>query len=321
MLFDLYLFADYSGAQKLRDQRKAIRLAEGARGRTVTLLTKRFTRNELADELVGRLKDATRAGVRVCFGQDHQYSIPWQLAKELSVERLPWRDALGALCSGSYGESAPALGHPVTFASALNEWLTNRGFRPFFYSATKGAEYNLPTTDPRSGDESTYRLTELCKSRSGTGSAKPLNRVGDRGYVGGQSLLGMVALARILHRCASEGVKVAAWPFDGLSIDDSAYSDSHVLIEPYPSAVRAGTVAQTDDEDALASTAHISDLDARGVLSEELDLSGLDAANARIAKFEGWIVSHQPNTRRIRKRQANKALHPAAATAIMSGRG
>ena len=66
MDLNLYLFADSSGAQKsFRDQRKAIRLAEGARGRAVTLLTKRFTRDELADELVARLKEATRAGVQL----------------------------------------------------------------------------------------------------------------------------------------------------------------------------------------------------------------------------------------------------------------
>ncbi|MDP2662671.1 MAG: hypothetical protein Q8R28_18285 [Dehalococcoidia bacterium] len=290
----MYLFADYSGAQKASAQRRAIRLAQASRRESPKLVEKRLTREELVTELVSRLTEASRVGMRACIGQDHQYSIPYKLAQELSISHLSWRDALRSLCSGSYGQDAPALGHPRTFAASFNAWLVARGLPAYFYSATKGALYGIPSQDPRRGGDSRYRLTERFPSRSGKGSPKPLNRVGDNGSVGGQSLLGMAALVDLLHRCECEGVRLAVWPFDGLSITGSMYADAHVMIEPYPSAVRPTNVVQTDDSDALASTGHTRDMDAADQLAEQLDLSGVDDATAAVVRFEGWIVSHQP---------------------------
>jgi hypothetical protein len=221
----------------------------------------------------------------------------------LALGDKTWRDALCALCDGSYGKNAPALAHPQTFAALFNSWLTQNGRREYFYSATKSALYGLPGQDPRRGDDSTYRLTELCQSESGIGAAKPFNRVGDNGTVGGQSLVGMAALADLLRRCKGEGVPVAVWPFDGLMITDPAYAGAHVMIEPYPTAVRPPSTVQTDDSDALASTAHLRDIDARDTLDKMLDLAGLDSAEKARVKFEGWIVSHKPHVRRRCRRQ------------------
>ena len=292
MLFDEYLFADYSGAIAESHQRRAIRLARASRAGPPALVEKRLSRDELAAEFLARLKVASSARRRVCFGQDHQYGIPHALAQELSVDGLPWRDALNALYAGSYG--GPAFAHPQRFAAAFNSWLLARGQRPYFYSATKAHTYGLPNRDPRDGDDSVYRMTERCRPQSGTGTPKPFNRVGDNGTVGGQSLVGMSAILDILAVCEREGVRVAVWPFDGLAIADAAYTCAHVMIEPYPSAVRAAAVAQDDDSDALASAEHVRELDARGLLGNALDLSGLGPAAAAVVRFEGWIVSHQP---------------------------
>jgi hypothetical protein len=190
------------------------------------------------------------------------------------------------------------MGHAKAFASRFNDWLTARGKRPYFYSATKASPYNLPSFNPREKDPSTYRLTELRRSTSGAGAPKAFNRVGDTGTVGGQSLVGMLALNDLLARCARDGVKVAAWPFDGLSIDDSAYADAHVLIEPYPTAVRHSSVAQTDESDALASAARVRDEDAQNALRSLLDLSALSTEDAAVVRREGWILSHRPEIRR-----------------------
>ena len=300
MLFDEYLFADYSGAWDTSSQRRAIRLAHASRNDAPTLIQHRLTRDELVSEFVCRLKQACQTGTRVCFGQDHQYSIPYVLAQELALGDKTWREALRALCSGSYSKNAPALAHPRTFAASFNSWLTRNGHREYFYSATKSGPYGLPGRDPRKGDDSAYRLTELCKSESGIGAAKPFNRVGDNGTVGGQSLVGMIALSDLLRRCEKEGVPVAVWPFDGLTITGPAYADAHVMIEPYPSAVRLPDTVQTDDSDALASAAHLRDIDALDGLDKLLDLADIDSADMARVKFEGWIVSHKPHLRRGR---------------------
>jgi hypothetical protein len=298
MVFDEYLFADYSGAFDGSAQRKSIRLAAASRAVAPSIVREGLTRDDLVSELASRLKDASRRGMRVCFGQDHQYSIPFGLARALGLSGLKWREMLDALATGSYGESAPPFGHPKTFARLFNDWLVARGLKPYFYSATKAQLYGVPSRNPRDADLSCYRLTERCRSESGAGAPKPFNRVGDNGSVGGQSLVGMLAIRSLLHRCAREEVKVAVWPFDGLSIADGGYAGAHVMIEPYPSAVRPNDVAQSDESDALASAAHLRNIDLGGGLGRLLDLSSIRSADGAVVTLEGWIVSHQPDRHR-----------------------
>jgi hypothetical protein len=298
MLFDLYLFADYSGAYLRSAQRRSIRLAEATPSSPPRLLSKRLTRDELVIEFLDRLRDATRRGYRTCFGQDHQYGIPVALGRELGLDHLPWREVLDRLCEGAYGSGAPALGHPRTYCAAFNAWLAKQGQRPYFYSATKADPYALPSHNPRPGDRSTYRLTEGCRSEGKSGHPKPFNRVGDNGTVGGQSLVGLIALRSLLTQCAKDGVPVAVWPFDGLSLSGPAYENAHVLVEPYPTAVRQKHVRQSDDSDALASVDAVRKADAEGHLFRLLDLSSLEA-QAGIVRFEGWILSHDPAAPRL----------------------
>jgi hypothetical protein len=298
MFFDEYLFADYSGAFDGSAQRKSIRLAAASRAVAPSIVRKGLTRDDLVIEFTARLKDASRRGMRVCFGQDHQYSIPFGLAQALGLSGLKWREMLDGLATGSYGESAPPFGHPKTFARLFNDWLVARGLKPYFYSATKAQLYGVPSRNPRDADLSCYRLTERCRSESGAGAPKPFNRVGDNGTVGGQSLVGMLAIRSLLRTCAGDGVKIAVWPFDGLSIVDDAYAGAHVMIEPYPSAVRPGDIAQTDESDALASAVHLRNMDVSGGLARLLDLSSIRSADVAVVALEGWIISHQPDCRR-----------------------
>jgi hypothetical protein len=294
MLFDAYLFADYSGARDRAAQRKAIRLANADGTHSAVLVDRTFTRDELVDEFVLRLREASRRGQRICLGQDHQYGIPIGLGRELGIAHMPWSDALHALCTATYGRNAPPLSDAATFGSKLNRWLELQGQPPYFFSATKGNLYGIPSRNPRVDVASTYRLTEMCRPASRFGAPKPFNRLGDNGTVGGQSLVGLIALRNLLVRCAREGIPIGIWPFDGLSILDPAYANAHVLLEPYPTAVREAQVAQTDASDALASANHLQAEDRSESLPQLLDLSGLDAVSREIVRFEGWIVSHVP---------------------------
>jgi len=300
MLFNTYLFADYSGARARVGQRNAIRLAHAEDLQSPVILARRLTREELVDAFVDHLREATRRGRRVCFGQDHQYGIPFALGRELGVAHLPWREALEALCAGTYAANAPAFDHASTFAKGLNAWLEAQGRLAYFYSATKSSLYGIPAKNPRGTDPSLYRLTERCRPSSNAGAPKPFNRVGDNGTVGGQSLVGMVALRQLLSTCARNNIPVAVWPFDGLSIVDPVYSNAHVLLEPYPTAVREAHVKQTDASDALASAASVQNSDREGLLEHLLDLSSLTPLHGRVVRFEGWIASHLPTQEAIK---------------------
>lgn len=298
MLFDAYMFADYSGAASPAGQRKSIRLALGEQNREPEVIDKRFTRETLVKEYLSLLREATRGGRRLCFGQDHQYSIPIGFANELGIHELMWREAIAALVNGAYGEGAPALSGPATFGAALNRWLVDRGSLPYFYSATKPG-YRVPSSDPRPKEASSYRLTERCRAGSDAGHPKSFSRLGDPGSVGGQTLWGMASLHVLLGECEREGIPVAVGPFDGLAIDSSSYENSHVMVEPYPTALRDRSIRQSDDADALGIVAFIRDHEHRGDLIELLSLEDLSEEEKKLVRFEGWILGHSPGRRRF----------------------
>jgi hypothetical protein len=298
MLFDRYLFADYSGARSVSSQRKTIKIAEATPSARADIIDGRYTRESLRHEIVRRLQQADQAGERVCFGQDHQYGLPVGFLRELGLENLRWRDALNSFFAGSYHSEAPAICGPGEFAAKLNEWLVSRTLSPYFYSATKSTRYGIPGSNPRSDGASLHRLTELCMPASGRGAPKTFNRVGDPGTVGGQTLHGLESILRLLTQCEEAGVRVAVWPFDGLSLSDPCYEGRHVMVEPYPSAVRGAEIAQSDSADAIASTEVLRRADLEGTMNDLLDLSQLSAEEARIARIEGWIVAHRPELRR-----------------------
>jgi hypothetical protein len=295
-LFGAYLFIDYSGAEKVAHQRRAIRIAYGEGQNRAQLAADRHDRATLVDYIVDRLQSASRRGIRVCLGQDHTLGIPFGLARELGFSHLPWREALDALLTGIYDPTAPAFHRVDEFARGLNQWLAGRGHKPYFWSATKAQKYQLPNLDPRKKetDGCTYRLTDRCQSRSKRGNPKPFNRLGDPGTVGGQSLLGMVRVRELIQRCEAESINLKFWPFDGLDISASEYDRAHVLVEPYPSALRPKDVRQTDANDALHTALAIQEADLNGQALDWFDLSGLLASDAPIVRFEGWILGNLP---------------------------
>ncbi len=301
MRFDRYLFADYSGARSRSAQRGSIRLAAASREQRATLVQGRFCREELTDELLRQLRGATSRGERVIFGQDHQYGLPAALLAELGVRQLPWRHLLGVLVEGTYGERSPALGPPHEFGRSLNRWLVDQGSLPYFYSATKASMYGVPGRNPRSNDGTLHRLTERCGARSGRGVPKTFNRIGDNGTVGGQTLVGLPQIDRLLQRCRSDSIRVAVWPFDGLSLDRASYEGAHVMIEPYPTSLRHAGVTQSDAADALACADEVRRTDQSGQLSRLLDLTSLSASDGELAQIEGWIASHRPELLRTRE--------------------
>jgi len=136
--------ADYSGAEDLALQRRSIRVALGE-GERIEMLAGPFTRTSLVRELVARLADYSRRGIRALVGIDHQYGIPKGLAEEIGLGGLSWRDALTQLYKGGYGAGCcgPRWEHPRRFAAAFNDFLREQGRPDFFWSATKWELYGL----------------------------------------------------------------------------------------------------------------------------------------------------------------------------------
>jgi hypothetical protein len=295
-VFGAYLFIDYSGAETAEQQRRAIRIAYAEGSEPPRIVEERHDRATLVDFIIGRLQSAARRGLRVCFGQDHAFGIPIGFARELGIAHLRWRESLEAFLDGTYDPDAPRFVDIRQFACEMNHWLVAQGHDSYFWSATKAEMYQLPARDPRRGGAKgcSYRLTDRCRSRSGRGNAKALNRLGDPGTVGGQSLLGMIRIRELLQRCRLLGIRLRCWPFDGLDILDSEYDGAHVVVEPYPSAFRPEGIKQTDENDALYTALAVQEADLKGRAATLFDLRGLQSGEADRVQFEGWIVGHVP---------------------------
>jgi hypothetical protein len=292
-LFHSYIFADYSGAVDLGAQIRSIKLAYAEAGTECQLADEPLTRDTLVTMILACLRTASAQDKRVCFGFDHQFGIPFGLLREMGIAELSWREMLDTVVEG---RGVPPLRHPSIYAKQFNDWCISRGKPPYFYSATKASKYNIPKSDPRKGEvETVTRLTERCKSRFGTGNPKPFNRVGDNGTVGGQTLMGLIKLRKLLKMCDAEGIPVKCWPFDGLDISSSSYNNSHVLLEPYPAAVRSPGVAYTDANDAIACVKLIQRFDQAGQLVDLMDLSCLSDHHKDMVAVEGWIVGYSPD--------------------------
>lgn len=291
-LFYSYIFADYSGAADLGGQRRSIKLAYADGRDDVRLADGAFTRDSLVTTVLGYLREATAAGQRICFGFDHQFGVPFGLLEEIGISEMSWRGILDVL---TIGFGVPKLQHPSDYARLFNEWCVDRGQPPYFYSGTMAALYGIPRSDPRRGAEDTVRrLTERCARQSGSGNPLPFNRVGDPGTVGGQTIMGLVKLRELLLKCQSEDISVKCWPFDGLDINSASYAGSHVLVEPYPTALRPPDVLQTDANDAIESAKFIQQSDQAGELLYLLNLSSLSSSHKNIVLKEGWIVGFSP---------------------------
>ena len=278
-IFDCYAFADYRG--DTRDSGGGVVLAVAVGSGPVRLVSGVSSRRSLSPALISLLCAATASKLRVVFGQDHQYSVPRALMKELRLPDEDWRKAMRSLfVEGPFAQHAQD-GHAGAFAAAVNASLVAKEKPPYFWSATKSERYGIPRSCPRENtDPSQRRLTEV---RLGF----PFCRVGDNGSVGGQSIVGIPRLLQLLVECADKNVAVNVWPFDSLSIEDLS---DHVAIEPYPSLVRDAGVVQNDANDAIASTTWAQRLDRDGILGKELDLTSLGREQKRTVKIEGWMA-------------------------------
>lgn len=287
-LFQSYFFSDYSGSIDPKGQKKSIKTAQADGGEECQLVSGPLTRDSLVVRTVDYLRLATNEGRRVCLGNDHQFGLPYGLLAEIGMAGMSWRLILDAIIDG---HGVPPLEHASIYCRKFNDWCKSQGRRPYFYSATKAISYGIPRCDPRAGETNTVlRLTERCDGILGRGNPKPFNRVADNGTVGGQTIMGLMKLRELLEVCASKGIPLKCWPFDGLDISDEIYEGCHVLLEPYLAAVRTPGVPYTDVNDAMACVQFIQRFDQAGKLTDLLDLSCLSDADKAIVQVEGWIA-------------------------------
>jgi hypothetical protein len=276
--FDLFLFADYSGAAAVSSQRQSIALWRLDRGGRARKVRGPFTRESLREAILAALVEATREGRRALFGIDHQWSWPHDLWEAAGLARRPWRDALRSLVEGD--GRRPPLGPAHVFPAAFNAWAG----ASIFHCRVKGLAraYGVPTRSAWTKDP--VRLAERAMP-----GAKPATRLGGTGAVAGQTLVGLVELHRLLEDARRLRVPLLAWPMDALADD----GHSHVGCEIYPSFCRPPRVPKTDDADARWACLWAS----RADLATALDLRQAPGRLREAARLEGWILGARADPR------------------------
>ena len=152
MLFNTYLFADYSGAKARVGQRNAIRLAHAEDLQPPVILTGRLTRAELVEAFLNWLRDATTTRKARLLRPGPSIRHPNRSRTRDGRGASPMaRSSRGALRRNVRGQA-----HRALIMRARLQVLSIRGSRAqgrpaYFYSATKSSLYGIPAKNPRSG--------------------------------------------------------------------------------------------------------------------------------------------------------------------------
>lgn len=296
-LFDRYLFADYSGGGENHNAQAGIRLYQVIGNAAADRLfnetennqgnPQNFNRDELRERVVAELDEATQEEQRVIFGFDHQYGWPTHLRQFAGINDLQWREALHLLDDGHPEAGLPELDIPSRYCFAFNQfcehdvfWSPLNGIAALYQIA--GAALPLP-------DAQRFRLTELADPLHGAANPAPADAVGGQGagIVGGQTICGLHQIRLML-----DIPTIAWWPFDGLNINDDAYTGMHVGIEIYPSALLPDHVPHNDDNDAEQSCLYVRNADHADQLANLMTLHAPQFVEQ--IQREGWIVGMDP---------------------------
>lgn len=293
MLFDIYAFADYSGATNIAGQHKAIAWSVYNRPQQLSLLRSGWTRKSLSDAVFEMLQTATKAKKRVIFGFDHCYSFPDGFYQAVHGTRWwNWRELLDWFhddlqrVSANEGEVEPR-----NWAHEMNQLFITRDrlecgpfWGPNFTPLKRKFTYEVAV--PQAPDVLWHerRLVEMRIK-----ALKNIYQLGGAGSVGLQSLFGIYYIYELLGACEVQKIPVHVWPYDGWEIP----AEAHVLVEVYATLYLAkSSEKRTDQGDALACTDWTVAQDEAGTLGayfQKQRLALTDEEEKRV-RLEGWVL-------------------------------
>ncbi|MBA4192163.1 MAG: hypothetical protein C0467_29660 [Planctomycetaceae bacterium] len=245
---------------------------------------------------------------RIIFGFDHQYAWPRHLRELARIKALSWRDGLLALANGHSG--LPTLGGPWDYCRHFNYAVAPM---PAFWSPVQvhAEHFGVPSQRPFIPFDSRYRIVEQVLVLSGH-DLSSAEVVGEIGSVAGQTLCGLLQLVSLMKSQLSK--RIAFWPFDGLDIENEAYTNKHVCVEIYPSIyadrdwpVPEAVLTEEHDRDAWRACRFIQHADRAAIpdrvtprnLRELMHLSDLPAGIHQDVHREGWILGVLPERNRV----------------------
>lgn len=296
-LFDAVIIADWTAAEgkKLGDQSVWIGVAKrDVRFRLYTETHNVATRAE-GEALLNKLvSEHRKRGDRVLVGFDFNFGFPAGTAARLKLDGAPWQ-AMGKFLASNVVDKADNTNNRYQVAAKMNRLMTDEAW-PFWGAPAKQAQRWLTTTKPPAGsgaDIPEFRATEDAV-RKGKMQPKSVWQMHGAGAVGGQTLVGIPMVRRLLESLGSSG---AIWPFGtGWRALDTADVEplSAVVVEVWPSMFDAKPEAgEYKDQAQVRVTAEaIAKMDEAGDLAKAFGppKGASDALIQQVEQEEGWIL-------------------------------
>ncbi|PZU57007.1 MAG: cobalamin biosynthesis protein CbiG [Brevundimonas sp.] len=295
-LFDAYIVADWTAAEtrKLGDNSLWIGVAKrDVRFRLYTETHNVATRAEGEALLNSLLADHRKRGDRVLVGFDFNLGYPAGTAARLKLSGAPWQ-AMWKFIAANVVDKADNTNNRYQVAAKMNRLMTDEAW-PLWGAPAKQAQRWLTTTKPPqgTGDIPEFRATEDA-ARKGRLQPKSVWQMHGAGAVGGQTLVGIPAVRRLLEALGPSG---AVWPFGtgwrALTPEDVAPL-SALVVEVWPSMFDARPAeGEYKDQAQVRATA-----EALARLDDAGDLAGAFAPPKsaapelidRVEQEEGWIL-------------------------------
>lgn len=296
-LFDAVIIADWTAAEgkKLGDQSVWIGVAKrDVRFRLYTETHNTATRAE-GEALLNRLiSEHRKRGDRVLVGFDFNFGFPAGTAERLKLSGTPWQ-AMWKFLAANVVDKADNTNNRYQVAAKMNRLMTDEAW-PFWGAPAKQAQRWLTTTKPPAGagaDIPEFRATEDA-ARKGRLQPKSVWQMHGAGAVGGQTLVGVPMVRRLLESLGPSG---AVWPFGtGWRALDTADVEplSALVVEVWPSMFDGKPQpGEFKDQAQVRATAEaLAKMDESGALAKAFaPPKGSDEALiARVEQEEGWIL-------------------------------
>ncbi len=296
-LFDAYIIADWTAAEgkKLGDQSVWIGVAKrDVRFRLYTETHNVATRAEGEKLLASLLADHRKRGDRVLVGFDFNFGYPAGTAERLKLAGTPWQ-AMWKFIASNVVDKPDNANNRYQVAAKINRLMTDNPW-PMWGAPAKQAQRWLTTTKPPAGagtDIPEFRATEDAV-RKGRLQPKSVWQMHGAGAVGGQTLVGIPAVRRLLDSLGPSG---AVWPFGtgwrALNAED-VEPLSALVVEVWPSMFDAKPqIGEFKDQAQVRATAEaLAKMDEAGDLSKAFaPPKGADEALiAKVEQEEGWIL-------------------------------
>ncbi|GAA0867812.1 molybdopterin-guanine dinucleotide biosynthesis protein A [Brevundimonas basaltis] len=296
-LFDAYIIADWTAAEgkKLGDQSIWIGVAKrDVRFRLYSETHNVATRAEGEALLGSLLADHRKRGDRVLVGFDFNLGFPTGTAERLKLSGTPWA-AMWKFLASNVVDRADNSNNRYQVAAKINRLMTDNAW-PMWGAPASQAQRWLTTTKPPAGsgaDIPEFRATEDAV-RKGKLQPKSVWQMHGAGAVGGQTLVGIPAVRRLLEKLGPSG---AVWPFGtGWRALEAADIEplSALVVEVWPSMFDGKpNLGEFRDQAQVRATAEaLAKMDETGALSKAFaPPKGADEALiARVEQEEGWIL-------------------------------